>query len=62
MGAGLGKTTCLITDGRFSGASHGFIIGKSAATSRPSTVLIRSFIVHQATLYQKPKSAGPSRS
>ncbi|KAL5485349.1 hypothetical protein ACEPAI_7991 [Sanghuangporus weigelae] len=27
IGAGLGKTTCLITDGRFSGASHGFIIG-----------------------------------
>lgn len=31
MGAGLGLTTCLITDGRFSGASRGFIIG---ATSR----------------------------
>ncbi|CUA71150.1 dihydroxy-acid dehydratase [Rhizoctonia solani] len=27
MGAGLGKSTCLITDGRFSGASRGFIIG-----------------------------------
>jgi dihydroxy-acid dehydratase len=27
MGAGLGNTTCLITDGRFSGASRGFIIG-----------------------------------
>ncbi|KAH8119269.1 dihydroxy-acid dehydratase [Phellopilus nigrolimitatus] len=27
MGAGLGPTTCLITDGRFSGASRGFIIG-----------------------------------
>ncbi|KAH7108410.1 dihydroxy-acid dehydratase [Auriculariales sp. MPI-PUGE-AT-0066] len=27
MGAGLGKTVALITDGRFSGASHGFIIG-----------------------------------
>lgn len=26
-GAGLGKSTALITDGRFSGASHGFIIG-----------------------------------
>ena len=27
MGAGLGSSTCLVTDGRFSGASRGFIIG-----------------------------------
>lgn len=27
MGAGLGKTVALITDGRFSGASHGFCVG-----------------------------------
>jgi len=27
MGAGLGKDVALITDGRFSGGSHGFIIG-----------------------------------
>lgn len=27
IGAGLGDCTALITDGRFSGASHGFIIG-----------------------------------
>ena len=27
MGAGLGKEVALITDGRFSGGSHGFIIG-----------------------------------
>jgi len=27
MGAGLGNSVCLITDGRFSGASRGFIIG-----------------------------------
>jgi dihydroxy-acid dehydratase len=27
MGAGLGKEVALLTDGRFSGASHGFIIG-----------------------------------
>lgn len=27
MGAGLGSHTCLITDGRFSGASRGFVIG-----------------------------------
>jgi dihydroxy-acid dehydratase len=27
MGAGLGKEVALITDGRFSGGSHGFIVG-----------------------------------
>src|SRR5205823_1433734 len=27
MGAGLGKDVSLITDGRFSGGSHGFIVG-----------------------------------
>ena len=27
VGAGLGKTVALLTDGRFSGGSHGFIIG-----------------------------------
>ena len=30
MGAGLGKDVALITDGRFSGGSHGFIIGHVA--------------------------------
>ena len=27
LGAGLGNTVALITDGRFSGASHGFVVG-----------------------------------
>ena len=27
MGSGLGKSVALITDGRFSGGSHGFVIG-----------------------------------
>jgi dihydroxy-acid dehydratase len=27
MGAGLGKDVALITDGRFSGGSHGFLVG-----------------------------------
>jgi dihydroxy-acid dehydratase len=27
MGAGLGSSTALITDGRFSGASRGFVVG-----------------------------------
>ncbi|TYG50380.1 hypothetical protein ES288_D10G170800v1 [Gossypium darwinii] len=27
MGAGLGKVLCILTDGRFSGGSHGFVVG-----------------------------------
>ena len=27
IGAGLGKEVALITDGRFSGGSHGFVVG-----------------------------------
>ena len=27
MGAGMGKDVALITDGRFSGGSHGFLVG-----------------------------------
>ncbi|GLE10672.1 hypothetical protein PINS_up022889 [Pythium insidiosum] len=30
MGAGLGKDVAMLTDGRFSGGSHGFIIGHIA--------------------------------
>ena len=30
MGAGLGKSVALITDGRFSGGSHGFVVGHVA--------------------------------
>ncbi len=44
MGAGLGKDVALITDGRFSGGSHGFLIGRNI----PSCVL--PFIVqHNVT-------------
>lgn len=44
MGAGLGNSTALITDGRFSGASRGFIIGESSCqyfwiTPRPMLCL-----------------------
>src|SRR4029453_25542 len=31
MGAGLGKDVALLTDGRFSGGSHGFIVGAGPA-------------------------------
>ena len=42
MGRGLGKEVALITDGRFSGGSHGFVIGHitpEAATGGPIGVL-----------------------
>ena len=34
MGAGLGKDVALITDGRFSGGSHGFIVGHVTPEAR----------------------------
>jgi hypothetical protein len=49
MGAGLGNSTALITDGRFSGASRGFIIGKFIL---PVFGEVRSIFV-QVTLSQK---------
>ncbi len=42
MGKGLGKTVALITDGRFSGGSHGFVVGHitpEAATGGPIAVI-----------------------
>ncbi|KAJ8489470.1 hypothetical protein ONZ51_g2889 [Trametes cubensis] len=41
MGAGLGGKTALITDGRFSGASRGFIIGE-LSSSPPLSATIKS--------------------
>ena len=40
MGAGLGNDVALITDGRFSGGSHGFIIGTFSLNSDPFLTLI----------------------
>lgn len=39
MGAGLGKDVALITDGRFSGGSHGFIIGHCTPEAQVSQVI-----------------------
>jgi dihydroxy-acid dehydratase len=42
MGKGLGKDVALITDGRFSGGSHGFVVGHitpEAATGGPIAVI-----------------------
>jgi dihydroxy-acid dehydratase len=38
MGAGLGDSVALITDGRFSGGSHGFIIGHITPEAQVSTL------------------------
>ena len=35
VGEGLGETVALITDGRFSGATHGFMVGPHRAGGRP---------------------------
>ena len=35
MGAGLGQDVALITDGRFSGGSHGFCVGHVAPEAQP---------------------------
>ena len=42
MGAGLGQDCALITDGRFSGGSHGFVIG--GGPSYPHRISIHSFV------------------
>ena len=42
MGKGLGKDVALITDGRFSGGSHGFVVGHitpEAAVGGPLALL-----------------------
>ena len=40
MGAGLGSDVALITDGRFSGGSHGFIIGHVVPRLRKADRLV----------------------
>lgn len=54
IGAGLGNSTALITDGRFSGASRGFIIGVQHLSfkqcSRHSTLPFPGHVVPEATL------------
>ena len=41
MGAGLGDVVALITDGRFSGGSHGFIIGHVSPEAKSSPILLK---------------------
>jgi dihydroxy-acid dehydratase len=39
MGAGLGKSVALITDGRFSGGTHGFVVGHVTPEAFDGSVL-----------------------
>ena len=39
MGAGLGKSVALITDGRFSGGTHGFVVGRITPEAQVGGVL-----------------------
>jgi hypothetical protein len=55
MGAGLGNSVCLITDGRFSGASRGFIIGMF----QPSLVFILHIQVLQGHVTPEAQVGGP---
>lgn len=47
MGAGLGNDVAMVTDGRFSGGSHGFIIGHVTPEAQVliTIIIMMSFIV-----------------
>jgi dihydroxy-acid dehydratase len=48
MGKGLGKTVALITDGRFSGGSHGFVVGHitpEAAVGGPLAIVKKGDVI-----------------
>ena len=53
MGAGLGKEVALITDGRFSGGSHGFVIGQSRLRQLQEVQLGSYKMVTSSQLMQK---------
>ena len=62
MGAGLGGKTALITDGRFSGASRGFIIGASCMLLTVCGWRLTAFsFSEQATSCPRRSSAARSR-
>jgi dihydroxy-acid dehydratase len=49
MGKGMGKTVALITDGRFSGGSHGFVVGHispEAASGGPLAIVKNGDRIH----------------
>lgn len=56
MGAGLGDTTALITDGRFSGASRGFIIGDVEVQDSQASILTHG---HSGHVVPEARLGGP---
>ena len=65
MGAGLGGKTALITDGRFSGASRGFIIGESTEHLSAAHVRVHTeelVLASQATSSRRRSSGARLRS
>jgi len=51
MGAGLGGQCALITDGRFSGASHGFVIGHVAPEAQDGGPIAMVSHIHRQCNY-----------
>ena len=51
MGAGLGKDVALLTDGRFSGGSHGFIVGHITPEAQEGGAIA---LVNNCLLYTSP--------
>ena len=46
MGAGLGNDVAMVTDGRFSGGSHGFIIGHVTPEAQVKCMLMRAHYIN----------------
>jgi len=63
MGAGLGNDCALITDGRFSGGSHGFVIGhvtpEAQARRRRAAPLTAGCSLCAAVPSQPPRPTSP---
>lgn len=57
MGAGLGKECALITDGRFSGGSHGFVIGHVSPEAQVGGPIALVKVGTQAVSGSQPVSA-----
>ncbi|CAF0959276.1 unnamed protein product [Didymodactylos carnosus] len=60
MGAGLGKDCALVTDGRFSGASHGFIVGHVSPEAAVGGNIALVETGDQISIILKPNNAGGS--
>ena len=74
VGEGLGETVALITDGRFSGATHGFMaahvapeavrggpIGAIATATRSRSTSTRGGSTWRSATRRSPRACGPTR-